>query len=586
MHARVTRAKPRRPSVTRRKTRLELTWIGKQRRPKLEPRILLEQEEFSYRARQRVSASDQFENLLIHGDNLLALKALEARFTGRVKCVYIDPPYNTGAAFDTYDDGLEHSVWLSLMRERVELLRRLLSPGGMMFVSIDDHESAYLKVLLDETFGRTNYCGTFVWEKKKKPSFLHSSMGSVTEYILAYAQDRSRARALTYGTTTSGKKYPINNAGNGVRDIRFPRGSVQFGCPDQVFEPQDMSKGRIITELLDRLEVRDGRNADDFRLRGEWRYSAERILQIVEAGESIVISKAPFRPNHVKTGGEPKKVKNLLSRDAYGLPTYEDATEESRSLFGTTNAFPYPKPEGLIEFLIEAATDPGDLVLDSFAGSGTTGAVAHKMGRRWVMVELGDQAMTHIAPRLRKVVDGEDPGGVTESRRWRGGGGFRFLRLAPSLLERDKWGNWVVSRQFNGPMLAEAMCKLEGYRYQPDSEVFWMQGRSTESDFLYVTDQNLGSDQLQFLSDDVGPHRTLLICCRAWRGNLDRFTNITLKKIPQAVLRKCEWGRDDYSLNVEAVAEEDTVGRRKRRRGRNAVQDLPLFDASISGDEA
>jgi adenine-specific DNA-methyltransferase len=230
----------------------------------------------------------------------------------------------------------------------------------------------------------------------------------------------------------------------------------------------------------------------------------------------------------------------------------------------------------------------GDLVLDSFLGSGTTAAVAHKMGRRWIGIELGEHAVTHCAPRLCKVIDGEDPGGITESTGWKGGGGFRFLRLAPSLLEKDKWGNWVISKRYNAPMLAEALCKLEGFRYEPDPEVFWMHGRATEAAYLYVTDQMLTAEQLEYLSSQVGPDRHLAICCAAWRGDAERYPNLTLKKIPQAVLAKCEWGRDDYSLNVEALtpAPAGRGGAAKKAKKQRSVQELPLFAGLEPGGES
>ncbi|HXC53139.1 MAG TPA: site-specific DNA-methyltransferase [Candidatus Limnocylindrales bacterium] len=589
--------------MAERKKRLELTWIGKEERPRLEPRILLETTSLSYHAAKRATEHDSFENLLIHGDNLLALKALEQQFTGKIKCIYIDPPYNTGSAFEHYDDGLEHSLWLSLMRDRLELLRLLLTEDGVLFSSIDDSEVAYLTILLDEVFGRKNGCGQFVWEKKKKPSFLNASMGVVTEYVLAYAKDRTKSPPFIGGLTTAGKKYPLNNAGNGVKVLTFPSGAVVFRCVDQVFEPQDMSEGKIVTRLLDRLEVRDGRNVGIFRLEGEWRYSQSRVDEIIAEGETLVISKSPFRPNHVKDGGEPKKLKNLLSVAHYEMSTYEDATAESIALFGDA-AFDYPKPEKLISTLIDAVTNPGDWVLDSFAGSGTTGAVAHKMGRRWIMVELGEHCLTHVLPRLKQVIDGADPGGVTEATGWRGGGGFRCYRLAPSLLEKDKWGNWIVSRAYHPEMLAEAMCKLEGFHYAPEPEVFWNHGRSTENDFIYVTTQNLSREQLRFISDQVGRERTLLICCSAFRAKKDEFPNLTVRKIPQAVLSACEWGRDDYSLNVEQlppvqVVEEAKVEARMnagangeatsrksegRRKKGHAVQDLPLFAGLGNGE--
>lgn len=212
--------------------------------------------------------------------------------------------------------------------------------------------------------------------------------------------------------------------------------------------------------------------------------------------------------------------------------------------------FDTPKPERLIQRILELSTEENDLVLDSFAGSGTTGAVAHKMGRRWVMVELGQHCYTHIIPRLKKVIDGDDNGGVTEATGWKGGGGFRYYYIAPSLLQKDKWGNWVISTEYNATMLSEAMCKLMGFTYEPHPEHYWIQGHSSETDFIYVTTSVLTHDQLKVISEEVGKNRTLLICCKAFKANQDAFENLTIRKIPAAVLIKCEWGKDDYSLNV------------------------------------
>ncbi len=524
--------------------------MGKQVRPRLEPRILISDLSKSHHASHKTTDDDIFDNRLIFGDNLLALKALEQEFTGQVKCIYIDPPYNTGSAFEHYDDGLEHSIWLGMMRDRLEILHRLLSKDGVIFVHIDDNEHAYLKVLMDEVFGRRNFCGQFIWEKKKKPSFLNANMGVVTEYILAYSPDRNSSPAFIGGLTTEGKKYPLNNAGNGLQTLLFPKDSVEFRCSDGVYEPQDMSEGAIITKLLDRLVVKNGKNSNEFRLEGEWRYSQRKVNEIIADGETLVISKIPFRPNHIKAGGEEKKIKNLLSISHYQIATYEDSNAESEALFGK-NAFDYPKPEKLLSTLITAVTQPGDLVLDSFAGSGTTGAVAHKLGRRWIMIELGDHCHTHIIPRLQKVIDGKDAGGITEAVGWKGGGGFRYYKLAPSLLTQDKWGQWVISKEYNAPMLAEAVCKHENFTYAPSDSVYWQQGRSTERDFIYTTTATLSHEQLQELSDEVGPDRTLLVVCSAFRGRKEGWANLTVKKIPSSVLTRCEWGHDDYSLKVE-----------------------------------
>ena len=221
------------------------------------------------------------------------------------------------------------------------------------------------------------------------------------------------------------------------------------------------------------------------------------------------------------------------------------AVPDAQEVFQTT------KPERLLKQIVEIASNAGDWVLDSFAGSGTTGAVAHKMGRRWIMVELGEHCDILVAPRLRNVIDGGDQGGISKAVNWKGGGGFRYYRLGPSLIVEDEWGNPVINPEFNAAMLAEAMCKLEGFQFDPNAEVYWQQGRSTEADFIYVTTQMMTKEMLTKLSDDVGPNRSLLICCGAFRCNVDQFENLTVKKIPKAVLKKCEWGHDDYSLEIK-----------------------------------
>ncbi len=242
------------------------------------------------------------------------------------------------------------------------------------------------------------------------------------------------------------------------------------------------------------------------------------------------------------------------------------------------------KPEALIKRCVELATNPGDLVLDSFAGSGTTGAVAHKMGRRWIMVELGEHCHTHIVPRLQKVIDGQDPGGVTQATSWAGGGGFRYYELAPTLLSTDRWGNLVINPEYDAGMLSAAMCKLEGFTYAPSETLWWQQGRSSECDFIYVTTQTLGPEQLEALSHEVGTDpgdpRSLLVCCGAYRGvTADQaakaWPNLTLKKIPKMVKDRCEWGHDDYSLNVANLP-----------MAQKKVDDTPAQNDLFGGDAA
>ncbi|MFE0233321.1 site-specific DNA-methyltransferase [Brucella anthropi] len=584
------------------KNKLELTWIGKDIRPRLEPRILIEEPELSYHAKAR-REGDIFDNLLVQGDNLLALKALEAdpAVRGRVKCIYIDPPFNTGAAFEHYEDGLDHSIWLGLMKERIELLKALLSEDGVLWIHIDDKEMAYLRVMCDEVMGRSNFLNMIV-VKTSDPSghkTVNPSPYSQTEYILMYAKDRRFYRYEQRYVETSydpGYNKFITNRGDhyskwnvvglnefianklgceNTKEARKRFGRVGFDAQvaqfalenaDSVFQPTAISKdaGRGIVELRDKssgipdqVMVYHRDNYDDvYILNGRQVYFYSSKLRIVE-GEMV-----PAKP-----------LTNLWT----DIP-YNGIAREGGVTFKNGK-----KPERLVARCIELTTEPGDLVLDSFAGSGTTGAVAHKMGRRWIMVELGDHAKTHIVPRLQKVIDGSDRGGVTEGMGWNGGGGYRFARLAPSLLEKDAWGNWVMRKEYNPAMLAEAMCKHFNYTYAPSTENFWMHGHSSETSYIYVTTNSLTGEQLRALSDEVGEHRSLLICCKAFEEQSAlALGNLTIRKIPGAVLDRCEWGQDDYSLKIESLPmmqddEDDDVPSAPQRMVKRDAATADLF---------
>ena len=518
------------------KTKLELTWIGKENRPKLEPRILIEEKPKSYHASFRRNGLDTFDNRLIFGDNLLALKALEQEFDGRIKCIFIDPPYNTGSAFEHYDDGIEHSLWLSLFRERIEILWRLLRNDGSIWVSLDDTESHYAKVLMDEVFGRANFLGNIVWQSKDTPGNNATGIAQTHNHVLGYRRSEHFAPKLLART-----EEQLANYSNPDNDPRGP----WLGTPLTRAEHRDRDFYKIKNKAGRSVLPPKG---------SSWRRPPESMKQLASEG----------RIWWGKSGDAEFPVeKKFLSEVKAGVVNqtwwpYEfagstrNASAEMKALFEGHKTFETPKPERLIFRVLELATDAGDWVLDSFAGSGTTGAVAHKMGRRWIMVELGEQCQTHIIPRLKKVVDGKDSCGVTDVTEWKGGGGFRYYRLAPSLLEKDQFGNWVISKKYDGVMLAEAICKLEGFVYKPSDTLYWQHGHSTEKDFIYVTTQTLSRDQLQKLSDEVGEGRTLLVMCGAFRvKNLDEFPNLTVKKIPKAVLSRCEWSHDDYSLEIK-----------------------------------
>ncbi|MFO7535740.1 MAG: site-specific DNA-methyltransferase, partial [Kiritimatiellia bacterium] len=453
------------------KPKLELTWIGKENRPRLEPRILLEDPEKSHHAKHRVAENDIFDNRLIFGDNLLALKALEQEFAGKIKCIYIDPPYNTGSAFEHYDDGVEHSVWLSLMRDRLELFSRLLSLDGSLWITIDDNECHYLKVMADEVLGRSNFVANLAWHKRVSPANDAKFFSSDFDHILVYAKNKEIWRP----NRLDKNELQLANYRNPDNDPRGDWNSTAYTCAKTADERPNLYYP--ITNPFTKQKIFPSRTR-------VWAYDCHTHERNVQ--QNLLY--------WGKDGtGKMPRIKKFLSQTKPVVPraiwSYEEAGHNQESRLEIDKLFPgdpftTPKPERLLKRVLEVASVAGDSVLDSFGGSGTTGAVAHKMGRRWIMVELGEHCHTHIIPRLKKVIDGEDPGGITEAMGWKGGGGFRYYKVAPSLLEKDKWGNWVISKEFNAAMLAEAACKLEGFTYAPSDTVYWQHGHSTERDFI------------------------------------------------------------------------------------------------------
>ncbi|WP_296576698.1 site-specific DNA-methyltransferase [Phreatobacter sp.] len=563
------------------KTKLELTWIGKDIRPRLEPRILIEEPELSYHAKARRDG-DIFDNLLIHGDNLLALKALETdpALRGKVKCIFIDPPYNTGSAFEHYDDGLEHSIWLGMMRERLEILRNLLSDEGSIWITLDDNEVHYLKIVADEVFGRRNFMSNLIWEKADSPRMDVEFFSSRHDHMLVYSRDRSnwKLNRLSAGaepashynkTDADGRRYytkPLRAMGaDGTREAR----------PSMYFSIKAPDGEDVFPKNPDGSDSR-------------WRWSPKRVEEESHRLEWVKGRNgwAPYFRIYAEDNDK-RPPETIWPHSDVG--SNRTAKLEAKGYIEGVKPFDTPKPERLIQRVLEIATNPGDLVLDSFAGSGTTGAVAHKMGRRWIMVELGDHAKTHIVPRLQKVIDGTDKGGVTEAADWKGGGGYRFARLAPSLLEKDAWGNWVIRKEYNPAMLAEAMCKHFNYTYAPSTEHFWMHGHSSETSYIYVTTNSLTGEQLRALSEEVGEHRSLLICCKAFEEQSARaLGNLTIRKIPGAVLDRCEWGKDDYSLKIESLPmmqedEEDDLPLAPKRNGKKDAATGDLFADEAEG---
>lgn len=512
--------------------KLELTWIGKYDEDKqpLEPRILIENPEYSYGEVETgvlPNGKSWNGNMLIHGDNLLALKSLEQDYAGCVKCIYIDPPYNTGNAFEHYDDGVEHSIWLSLMRERLLLLRNLLADDGSIWVQLDDNEVHYCKVLMDEIFGRNNFMTSIVWKRRAAQANLAKNFSPIHDFILVYARIASKVIINKVPLREEYIKTTYRNPDND------PRG---------VWRTKPLLQGRKSKNPRWTLELPDGR-----KLTEPWRCTPETYQKYLEDNRI-----------YIPEGGVPN-IKIFLSESEGqtsntfwdGFGTNEEAAIEIGELFGDKTAFDTPKPEALIKQIFTIGSSDGDIVLDSFLGSGTTAAVAHKMGRRWIGVELGDHAYTHCAVRMQKVVDGSDQGGISKAQNWTGGGGFRFYELAPSLLKEDRFGNLVINKEYNADMLAAAMAKQEGFTYSPSADIYWKQGFSSESDYIYTTTQFMTVEGLAAIAEQMKEGESLLVCCTAFQKECrNAFANITIKKIPQMLLGRCQFNKDDYSLNI------------------------------------
>ena len=378
-----------------------------------EYRLLVEEETQSY-------GDPDTENIIVQGDNLEALRALLPFYAGQIKCIYIDPPYNTGSAFEHYDDNMEHTKWLSMMYPRLELLKQFLAEDGSIWISIDDDESHYLKVICDEIIGRNNFVNNVIWEKKFSPQNDAKWLSDNHDHILCYAKNKEVWHPnLLPRTDEMDLRYknPDND----------PRGVWTSG--DLSVKTYNASTDYSITTPSGRIVNPPGGAC--------WRLSKERLKELIDD------NRIWFGPK----GDNVPRIKRFLSdvkEGAVSLTIWkhtevghnQDAKKEVKE-FNIESVFTTPKPERLIHRILTLATNPGDLILDSFLGSGTTAAVAHKMGRRYIGVEMGEQAKTHCAERLKKVIDGEQ-GGISETVGWKGGGGFRFFTLGEAVFDSQR----------------------------------------------------------------------------------------------------------------------------------------------------
>ncbi|OHA47224.1 MAG: DNA methyltransferase [Candidatus Taylorbacteria bacterium RIFOXYD2_FULL_36_9] len=559
--------------MTNKKQKLELTWIGKDEELKLEPRILIEDPSKSY-------GDKSAENMLIHGDNLLALKALEQDFAGKIKCIYIDPPFNTGAAFEHYDDSVEHSIWLQLMQYRLELLRKLLREDGCIFVQLDDSEASYCKVLMDEIFGRSNYLNQLTISTNSPFGFkaTSSSLFKQANQLLLFAKDKQKF-------SFNKKKLFIEKE----YDIAYKWFFENTDKPESLWTWRNISE--VVSEKLGFESSKEAKkNISKQELEAEIAIfalsNADRVFRTasvtggayLKRKETINLSKTrkdkiTRHPNddmdYMFIGGErviyySERLVNLEGQNVPGELITDIWTDISIEGLASEGGVVFPKgkkPEKIIQRCFDISTKDGDYVLDSFLGSGTTAAVAQKMGLKWVGIEIGDHANTHCIPRLKSVIAGTDQSGISKSIGWTGGGGFKFYNLASSLLRKDSFGNFVIDENYNANMLAAAMCKHEGFKFYPDETLYWKHGKSTETDFIFVTTGFITAEQLDKVHSEMKAGESLLICAKAYAPECENhFANITIKKIPQMILGRCEFGKDNYDLNIikatKAEAEE------------------------------
>ena len=529
--------------------RLELTWVGKYEERVIEPRILLEDMSKSY-------GDPSSENMLIHGDNLIALQALQQDFSGRIKCIYIDPPFNTGQAFENYDDNLEMSIWLNLMRKRIELLHELLRDDGTMFVHIDDAYLPYVMLLLDEVFGRQNrlYLITFKQGAATGHKAINPGCVTTTNYIVMVAKNKN--------FWNPNKVYTKRSA----RDTRYTKFIANITAPFYEWRiitlMEAYSESRKLTSAEARKEVKDNpRLLDKFVLENAASVIRTARPDIKSVGKEIqakikdsILEPSTIHYLHRENNpdmyfirGERilfykdklKKIDGELVSAEPLTTLWDDILSNNLHNEGGVSFPKGKKPEHLIKRVLEIATDEEDWFLDSFLGSGTSVAVAHKMNRKYIGIEMGDQAYTHCKKRLDDVIANADNSGITKAVDWKGGGGYHFYELAPSLLvKNDKLPIYQINPSYTFEMLCEAICKIEGFRYKPQ-DVF--HGHSSEKRFIHITTEFINAGYIKSLSARLAEGQSLLIYGTKIQSDMVLPDNIEVKKIPKDLLEKCDF---------------------------------------------
>ena len=541
--------------------KLELTWVGKDKKISVEPRILIENKKLS-----NIENNENTENMLIHGDNLLALKALEPKYAGKIKCIYIDPPYNTGAAFEHYNDNLEHSIWLGLMKERLVILRNLLREDGFIACHIDDSEGSYLKVLMDEIFGRENYQTSFYVRVRYSGKILKQDMNyhKEIEQIHIYRKEYGAIPNLNIQETGYDQfRYYIKELDNG-KIINLGGKKVEIFEKGQYKLEKGKGTEYGLKEIWASGTILDGNSSGRFfrdYLDGR---VAEDGLGVLYKVWGIGNDRFDYR---YFTG--PKRTNATKGKYYQGVPVEQLGKEKVEKKLPINNFFDLAgnfgncrleggvefrsgkKPEILLELILKYFSNPNDIILDSFLGSGTTAAVAHKMNRRYIGIEMGEHAYTHCKVRLDKVISGEDKGGITKNINWQGGGAYRFYELSPTLINEDKFGEMVINKEYSPEMLANAVALHEGYNFNPNKEIFWKQSKSTENSYLFITTKYVDINFLNSIKNDMEDEEYLVIACKNYDKVLEKkYSNIEIKKIPEMLLEKCEFNVENYNLNI------------------------------------
>lgn len=537
------------------KNKLELTWIGKESRKKIEPRILVEDKSKNY-------GDTSIGNMLIHGDNLLALKSIESEFANSIKCIYIDPPFNTGAAFEHYNDNLEHSIWINLMYKRLVILHNLLKDDGVILIEIDDNEMPYLRVILDEIFGRDKFVAQISVKSNNisgnKTANKEKTILRNKDNIIVYKKgDNLRVKPQYVERTrwdTHYNTYIVFDEQNNVVEMRkFKDVLIENGIiGDKETVKEDILQNKDFYKFILKHKKNICRfvNSIPKDLKELSLKHKDEIVSLGEDSDNIRYAyngnRISFLDSSIKVIDKEEKFTQLLG-DLWTDIDFQNTQNEGGVSFPANK-----KPEALLRRVLDMFTEEGDYVLDSFLGSGTTTAVANKMNRRWIGIEMGEHIYSHCIVRLNNVIDGTDKSGISKYIDYKANGGYKFYELAPSLLNKDKYNNWIISDEYDADMLAEAMAKHNGFKYIHEQDVFYKQGFSSEKDFIFTTTNYVNLKYLDMIHELLAKDESLLICCKTFDEECEsKYNNISIQKIPQSILKKYEFGDVDYTLNVE-----------------------------------